>query len=174
MEIVLASQLMEDFGDLTKIATTLFIMEAGTAETRRWMRDNIGLSAVEEQGLINFVHGPGPDGGTFLARFETKNAPFSQLFTLTAGPMRLWALSTTAEDRKLRMMLYDAMPRHHARKLLGMRFPSGSCQRLVERRKTEQFGDAEFVDDAMASTVIEKLAKELIDEYFERPEFALS
>lgn len=174
MEIVLASQLMEDFGDLCKIATTKFIMDSGTVETRRWMRENIGLSDVEEQGLMNFVHGPNADGSTFLAQFETKSSPFSQLFTLTPGPMRLWALSTTAEDRKLRMMLYDAMPRDAARKLLAKRFPSGSCKKLVERRKAEQFADVEFVDDAMESTVIEKIATDLINEYYEQPEYALS
>ena len=87
--------------------------------------------------------------------------------------MRLWALSTTAEDRKLRMMLYDAMPRDAARRLLAKRFPSGSCKKLVERRKQEQFADAEFVDEAMESSVIEKIGKELIDEYFEQPEHAL-
>ena len=173
MEIVLASQLMEDFGDLCKIATTKFIMDSGTVETRRWMRENIGLTPVEEQGLMNFVHGPNADGSTFLAQFETKSSPFSQLFTLTPGPMRLWALSTTAEDRKLRMMLYDAMPRDAARRLLAKRFPSGSCKKLVERRKQEQFADAEFVDEAMESSVIEKIGKELIDEYFEQPEHAL-
>ena len=173
MEIVLASQLMEDFGDLCKIATTQFIMDSGTEQTRRWMRENIGLTPVEEQGLVNFVHGPNADGGTFLAKFETKSSPFSQLFTLTPGPMRLWALSTAAEDRKLRMMLYEAMPRDAARKLLAKRFPSGSCKKLVERRKQEQFADADFVDEAMESSVIEKIAKELLAEWFESPQHAL-
>lgn len=174
MEIVLASQLMEDFGDLCKIATTKFIMDSGTVETRRWMRENIGLTPVEEQGLMNFVHGPNADGSTFLAQFETKSAPFSQLFTLSPGAMRLWGLSTTAEDRKLRMMLYDAMPRQAARKLLAKRFPSGSCKKLVERRKAEQFADVEFVDDAMESTVIDRIAKDLINEYYEQPEHVLN
>lgn len=174
MELVLASQLMEDFGDLTKIATTFFVMDAGTVETRRWMRKNIGLTPVEEQGMMNFVHGPSADGATFLAKFETKSSPFSQLFTLTPGPMRLWALSTTAEDRKLRQLLFDAMPRTDALLLLSKRFPSGSCKRLVERRKAEQYTDATFIDEAMEATVIEKIAKELIEEYFTHPEYATS
>lgn len=93
---------------------------------------------------------------------------------LTPGPMRLWALSTTAEDRKLRMMLYDAMPRDAARRLLAKRFPGGSCKKLVERRKQEQFADVEFVDEAMESSVIEKIAKDLIEEYFGQPEHTLS
>jgi len=166
LEIILASQLMEDFGELTKIATALFILDSGTEETRRWLRENIGLSPVEESALVNYVHGANIHGSTFLARFSTKNATYSQLFTMTAGAMRLWALSTTAEDRKLRSLLYDAMPRHEARRLLAKRFPSGSCKKVVERLKQETFRDAEFVDDDMESSVIERLAKELIHEYY--------
>lgn len=174
MEIILASQLMSDFGELCKIATTMFIMDSGTVETRRWMRENIGLSGVEEQSLMNFVHGPSADGSTFLAKFETKNAPFSQLFTLSPGAMRLWALSTTAEDRKLRMMLYDAMPRDEARKLLAERFPSGSCKKLLERRKREEFSEGMSIDEEMEASVIEKIGKELINEYFGVSQHAIS
>lgn len=61
---MLASQLVEDFGELTKIATSFFI-DAGTEETRRWLRDNIDFSPVEENALTNYVHGAGPHGATF-------------------------------------------------------------------------------------------------------------
>ncbi len=170
LEIILASQLMEDFGELTKIATALFIIDSGTEETRRWLRENIGLKPIEESALVNFVHGANIHGATFLARFATKNATYSQLFTMTAGAMRLWALSTTAEDRKLRGLLYEAMPRPIARRILAKRFPGGSCKKLVERLKEETFKGADFVDDDMASTVIERIAKELIAEYYNSAE----
>lgn len=174
LEIILASQLMEDFGELTKIATALFILDSGTEETRRWLRDNIGLKPVEESALVNYVHGANAHGSTFLARFSTKNATYSQLFTMTVGAMRLWALSTTAEDRKLRGLLYEAMPRQQARRLLAKRFPSGSCKKLVERLKEETFRGADFVDDDMESSVIERLAKELIHEYYNSTELELA
>lgn len=174
LEIILASQLMEDFGELTKIATALFILDSGTEETRRWLRDNIGLKPVEESALVNYVHGANAHGSTFLARFSTKNATYSQLFTMTAGAMRLWALSTTAEDRKLRGLLYEAMPRQQARRLLAKRFPGGSCKKLVERLKEETFRGADFVDDDMESSVIERLAKELIHEYYNSTELELA
>jgi len=169
LEIILASQLMEDFGELTKIATTLFILDNGTEETRRWLRENIGLNSVEESALTNYVHGANLHGATFLARFLTKNATYSQLFTMTAGAMRLWALSTTAEDRKLRGLLYESIPRNHARRLLAKRFPSGSCKKLVERLKEETFRGVDFIDDDMASSVIERIAKDLINEYYSNP-----
>ncbi len=166
LELVLASQLMEDFGDLTKIATAFWILDCGTEETRRQLRESIGLTEVEENALVNYVHGANVHGATFLARFATKNATYSQLYTMTAGPMRLWALSTTAEDRKLRGLLYDAMPKPEARQLLAQRFPSGSCKRYVERLKTEQFGSTEFVDESMMGTVIERVARDLIASYY--------
>lgn len=174
LEIILASQLMEDFGELTKIATALFILDSGTEETRRWLRDNIGLKPVEESALVNYVHGANAHGATFLARFSTKNATYSQLFTMTAGAMRLWALSTTAEDRKLRGLLYESMPRPQARRLLAKRFPGGSCKKLVERLKEETFRGADFVDDDMESSVIERLAKELIHEYYNSTELEVA
>lgn len=174
LEIILASQLMEDFGELTKIATALFILDSGTEETRRWLRDNIGLKPVEESALVNYVHGANAHGATFLARFSTKNATYSQLFTMTAGAMRLWALSTTAEDRKLRGLLYESMPRQQARRLLAKWFPGGSCKKLVERLKEETFRGADFVDDDMESSVIERLAKELIHEYYNSTELEVA
>lgn len=174
LEIILASQLMEDFGELTKIATALFILDSGTEETRRWLRDNIGLKPVEESALVNYVHGANAHGATFLARFSTKNATYSQLFTMTAGAMRLWALSTTAEDRKLRGLLYESMPRQQARRLLAKRFPGGSCKKLVERLKEDTFRGADFVDEDMESSVIERLAKELIHEYYNSTELEVA
>ncbi|MDB6009978.1 MAG: type secretion system protein IcmB/DotO [Gammaproteobacteria bacterium] len=164
LELVLGSQLMEDFGELTKIATTYFILDSGTEETRRWLRENVGLTPVEESALTNYVHGAGPHGCTFLARFVTKAATYSQLFTMTAGPMRLWALSTTAEDRKLRSLLYASLPGNEARARLARRFPGGSCKKLVERLKAEMFNTADFVDDDTSSSVIERIAQEIFEE----------
>ena len=167
MEIALASQLMADFGEeIVNNATSWWILDAGTADTRKWMKDKMGLTAVEEQALIGYVHGPKEDGATFLARFLTTSGTFSQLFTMTAGARRLWALSTTAEDRALRTLIYDAMPQVDARTLLAETFPKGSCKKHVERLKQEQFGDTEFVDDQMQSSVIERLAKTMIDSYY--------
>jgi intracellular multiplication protein IcmB len=162
LEIVLASQLMEDFGSLTKIATSFFILDSGTEETRRWLRENIQLSPVEESALQRHVHGAGEHGTTFLARIVTKDATYSQLYTFTAGPMRLWALSTTTEDRKLRNLIYKHMPGNEARQLLARYFPSGSCKKKLDSMKRETFGEAEFVDDAMTASLLERIANDMV------------
>ena len=170
LEIVLASQLMEDFGEINKIATAAFILDPGTEETRKWLKENIGLSPVEESALVNYVNGATVHGGTFLARFVTKEATYTQLFTMTVGPMRLWALSTTAEDRKLRGLLYESIPRKDARRLLARRFPGGSCKKIVDRLKQEQSAKADFTGEEFASSVIEQIAAELKHEYFHNTE----
>lgn len=168
MEICLASQLMEDFGEMGKIATSIFILDAGTEATRKWMRDNISLSPVEERALVDYVRGPADDGSgtTFLAKFVTKDGEFSQLYTCSIGPRRLWALTTTAEDRKLRGLLYREIPTGDARRVLAKHFPNGGCKKLVDRLKTEQFVGQTFVDDDQENSVIEGVAKQLLDAYY--------
>jgi intracellular multiplication protein IcmB len=167
LEIVLASQLPEDFGDdLTKIATAIFVLDSGTPKTRKYLRESIELSKVEETAMVQHVHGPSSRGTTFLARFETKQGAFTQLFTCCIGPMRLWALSTTAEDRRLRGLLYDAIPRPVARRMLADRFPGGSCKALVERMRNELMGDSAFTDDEERDrNIVEKMADDMINDY---------
>ncbi|ANN80814.1 type IV secretion protein DotO [Bordetella flabilis] len=167
MEIILGSQLPEDFGSIMNIATAIFLLDAGTESTRRWLREHIGLSNVEEAALNQFVHGPSSAGATYLARFVTKTQTYSQLFTLNIGPQRLWALSTTAEDRQLRDILYEAMPRMVARRLLARRFPGGSCKGAVDRMRSEAAPnvEAEFVDDEVIKAIVQRIGNELIAEY---------
>lgn len=168
MEIILASQLPEDFGSIMKIATAIFLLDRGTQETRRWLRENIGLTDIEEAALNHSVHGANRHGCTYLARFVTKTQTYSQLFTLTTGPQRLWALSTTAEDRQLRDMLYEHMPRKTARRLLAQRFPGGSCKAEVDKLKSESPDQADraFIDDEdLAKEVVRRIGNELISEF---------
>ncbi len=167
MEIILGSQLPEDFGSIMKVATAIFILDAGTAGTREWLRQNIGLSDVEEEALKRFVHGPKAHGTTYLARFATKTQTYSQLFTLNVGPQRLWSLSTTAEDRQLRDILYEAMPRPAALRLLAQRFPGGSCQKTLEKLKAASGADqdTDFVDDEVVKELVKRIGNELVTAY---------
>lgn len=174
MEIVLASQRIEDFGDMIKTATSIFLLDNGTADTRKWMKENIGLTDTEEAFLRQFVHGANAQGSTFLARFQTKDSNYSQLFTLTAGSMRLWALSTTAEDRKLRGLLYERLDKSVARQLLAKRFPSGSCKREVDKMKMNigKFSGDGFTfedPDAVEASIVEKIAQEILNAHFANP-----
>jgi intracellular multiplication protein IcmB len=167
LELVLASQLPDDFRELAKIATTTLIMDAGTPETRRTIRDVFGLNDTEVAALRQFVNGPKAGGVTFLAKIKTKSAELSQLFTATSGGLELWALSTTPEDRRLRTLLYEAMAPREARRVLRDRFPKGGCKSYVlnEAARTKEDRGESFIDDDVEGSVIQVLAKQLIDQW---------
>ncbi len=168
LELALASQLPLDFADLANLATSTIIMDAGNEQTRAQIREVFGLSDTEIAALKNFVHGPQRGiGTTFLAKLKTKDAELSQLFTSSCGGMELWALATTMEDRGLRSLLYSQIPSAAARRVLKKRFPSGSCKSYVDQQKSmskSELGEG-FVDEEATSSVIQKLGKELLDEY---------
>jgi len=168
LEIVLSSQLPQDFRELAEIATTTLILDAGNETTRGTIRSVFGLSDTEVVALKSFVHGAKPGvGATFLAKIKTKDAELSQLFTATSGGLELWGLSTTAEDRALRTALYRAMPSQEARQVLKNRFPGGSCKSWVLQKKGESKGDSSdgFVDEDVLTSAIQKLAEEMILEW---------
>ena len=168
LELALASQLPLDFAGLADLATTIIIMDSGNEQTRGQIRDVFGLSDTDVAALRNFVHGPQRGiGTTFLAKLKTKDAELSQLFTSTCGGMELWGLATTMEDRGLRGLLYSEINKKDARQLLKKRFPTGSCKSFVDQQKSrtkEELGDG-FVDDEATQSMIQKLARELLDEY---------
>lgn len=173
LEIVLASQLPEDFAKLANLATTILIMDKGNEQTRGRIREVFGLSDTEVAALRAFVHGPQRGvGTTFLAKLKIKDADLSQLFTSTCGGIELWALATTMEDRALRTLLYSEIPSVEARKVLKRRFPSGSCKGYVDQQKSrsrDEMGEG-FVDDEATRSVIQSLAKELIGQWREMNE----
>lgn len=165
LEIVLASQLPEDFREVAKIATTILIMDQGNEQTRQTIKEIFGLSATEVSALKRFVNGAKPGvGATFLAKIKTKEAEISQLFTATSGGLELWGLSTTAEDRTLRNALQRVMSSRDARRMLKTRFPSGSCKSYILRKKAEvkQDSGSNFVDDEVAESLVQALANEMI------------
>lgn len=168
LELVLASQLPLDFAEIANIATTTIIMDAGNEQTRSQIRQVFGLSDTEVAALRNYVHGPQRGiGTTFLAKLKMKDAELSQLFTSTCGGMELWGLATTLEDRNLRSALYSQINKKDARMILKKRFPTGSCKSYVDQLKSrskEELGEG-FVDEEATQSVLQKLARELLDEH---------
>jgi intracellular multiplication protein IcmB len=163
----LASQLPGDFGQLTDIATSTLILDAGNESTRGDIQSIFGLSNTEVAALKQYVHGPQAGGMTFLAKIKTKSAELSQLFTSTSGGLELWGLTTTAEDRALRNKLYRLMPSAEARAVLKKRFPRGSCKSYVlgEKAKSREERGENFVDDDPTSSIIETLAESIFRDW---------
>lgn len=165
LEINVLSQLPKDFGDLMSLASTIVLLEAGSKETRSFIRETVALSDVAESALQTHCNGPTKDGTTFLAIINTKKTTNFQLYTLSMGPKRLWRLSTSAEDRKLRTYLYEKMEKRDAIELLAKRFPSGGCKAYVKKLKQSIVDTQDFDDDLIETEIVLKIGNDLYQEY---------
>ena len=156
----------DDFDDvMVEFATSVFIMEAGPEQAVRKTAKVFGLSQTGELMLKNRVHGPREEGSTFLAQFATKSGMNTQLLTSTLGPIELWALNTTAEDVNLRNRLYKKLGPKEARRILAIKFPTGSATKLVEEMLAEYKEEGLLIDDEVKSSVLEKIMNEILDDY---------
>jgi len=177
LEVILSSQLCEDFKGLSKLATTILILDAGNVQTRGTIKETFGLSDAELSSLVNHVHGPSPDGSgaTFLAKFQTNEGEFSQLFTSTMGPQMLWGLATGQEDRVVRDILYKRLGAAEARRALAWRFPSGSCKSFVGklRQRAKSESATGWIDDAAVTSILQRLANDTYETWTARKEKAV-
>src|SRR5579859_7703316 len=86
-----------------------------------------------------------------------------QYLVSSAGPIKLWALSTTAEDVEIRNGLYKEFGPKRARQILAQVFPEGSAKSEVERRTA--FRAAAGISDEMAGCSV---AQEILEEMINR------
>jgi intracellular multiplication protein IcmB len=166
MELVIASQFLEDMGDIANIATNIFICDAGTTASRNYIRSKLGLTSEQEASLINNCTGPNEHGMSFLAIQDSKsNSKIYQNYTVSIGPKRLWGLSTTAEDRRLRSELMKdvSLSRDDVLNMLAKRFPSGSCKKTVEAKKQQIMNDSSNSDMITSAEDKEKLDNSIIE-----------
>ncbi|MFA6037379.1 MAG: type IV secretion protein IcmB [Legionellales bacterium] len=165
VQIALLSQALEDFDEvMVDFATSVFIMDAGPAQSLEKSAKTFGLSDTAKNALRTRVHGPRAGGGTFLAQFATKEGMNTQLLTNTLGPIELWAFSTTAEDAYVRNALYDRIGPSAARKILAKLYPSGSVAQVVERRLLEM-RDAGELSDESSHNVLQNIIEEILKHY---------
>lgn len=131
LEIYLSSQKISDFKDYVDLASNYIILKSETERDRKEMKEVLGVSDAVVAGVRQHVHGPSKDlsmAPVFLIGRKT-TAGESWLFARNRiGPVRLWALSTTMEDRAVRNALYTMTGDvNSALELLAQRFPNGSC-----------------------------------------------
>ncbi|MDR2208076.1 MAG: hypothetical protein LBE22_03780 [Azoarcus sp.] len=161
LEIGLSSQKLDDFSDgMREIATTIFCFAGANLNVLQNVTD------IERLSYHRHVTGPSSNGTTLLCRVETTSGSFSQLFTLTLGAKTLWALSTTAEDRKLRSLLYAQLPGAQARAALARNFPTGSARSYIEmlRKQTTAPSKKAFLDDDEPDEITQSIATAIIEE----------
>lgn len=176
LEVILSSQLVEDFKDVSKIATTVLILDAGNVQTRKTIKEIFGLSEAEASAMVAHVRGPTPEGATFLAKFQTDEAESVQLFTSTMGPQTLWALATYQEDRTVRDALYKRLGPAEARRALAGRFPKGSCRSYVNKLRQSAKGETAggWIDENVDRSLLSKLTDEIYDDWVAKQEGALT
>ncbi len=163
IQIVLISQLLEDFDDqMRDQASGVWICGADSENTVGEAVRAFGLTRTSENAIRRDLTGPGPNGGPVLARLSTKDGIYEQLLYNFIGPIELWAFSTTAEDTELRRRLTARVGAKNARQLLANRFPRGTAVPEITRRLNdieETGGDRNTAE----AGVIDMLVNEMID-----------
>jgi len=170
VQVALVSQSVEDFDEvMIEFATSIYIMDAGPQQAINKTSKIFGLSDTAKTALATRVHGPREGGATFLAQFATKEGMNTQLLTSTIGPIELWAFSTTAEDAKLRNILYRRLNPVIARQLLARLFPSGSATKLIEERLQIAKEDEGLIGEVNSLSIVDELAEEILQAYNKNP-----
>lgn len=171
VQVALISQSLEDFDEvMIEFATAVYIMDAGPQQSVKKTTAVFGLSDTAQVALSTRVHGPREGGATFLAQFATKAGINTQLLTSTIGPMELWAFSTTAEDSKLRNILYKRLGPVDARRLLGRLFPSGSATKLIEERLNMAKQTDGFIGEVDTLSIVDQLVQDILAAYSKNPD----
>ncbi len=174
VQVGLISQSIDDFDPvMVEFATSVFIMDAGPQQAVKRTAEIFGLSETAQIALTRRVHGPREGGATFLAQFSTKSGMNTQLLTATLGPVELWAFSTTAEDAKLRQILYSRLGPDKARKVLAQIFPTGTATHWLEARMENLRVEMGNVTPQETEGVIEELVTLILEEYSKNPQVRL-
>lgn len=135
IHISLASQSLKDFDSLMiEFATSIFILDSGSASSVEETCKVFGLTDTEKQALTTRVHGPSSNGSTFIAQFVTKKGLNTQLLTSTISGVELWAFTTTTEDVYIRDKLYSQIGPKESRDMLARQYPRGSAVDEIQKR----------------------------------------
>jgi intracellular multiplication protein IcmB len=166
IQVMLGSQRMSDFDDeLIDMATSVYIMEVPGEGMIAEYASRFGLSSTEQIALRAGLRGPQAGGAQFFARMKLKEGNFNQLLKNPAGPIELWACSTTAEDKDIRQMVYEALGPVEGRMALAQAYPGGSAKRDCDARKAKFLeGRGSFSAD-IETDLYAAVAREICDAY---------
>ena len=155
LQIILASQRLDDFRNLRDLASAVFLLNAETGEIRRHTAEVFGFGAAVEEAMVRYLHGPrGRQGANFLANYKLDSGERWIVLNNRVPPRLLWALTTVKEDRLLRDALYQELSVDEALTLLARRFPDGSALSWWRRFENDAG------DDSVARAAAAALAAE--------------
>ncbi len=171
VQVCLLSQSLDDFDKvMVEFGTSVFILDAGPKTAIQKSVETFGLSETDELALSTRVHGPRAGGATLLAQFATKSGIYTQLYTLTLGPIELWAFNTTSEDAFIRNELYKTLGPQKTRKLLAKLFPGGSAASVVAQRLENRKGSSSISGlisdpEKEKGSILDEMVKEILAYY---------
>lgn len=167
VQIVLASQLLDDFDDdMVDLATGVWVL--GTAVSDKAVddiKDRFGLTATARNIIRYRLTGPRAGGAPALLILGTNEGRYEQHLINTLGPIELWAFATSVEDVIIRNRLYAKFGAGRARQLLAVSFPGGSARNEIKRRVMAKSSDGGESRAAAVSAVIDEIVNEIIDTY---------
>ncbi|WP_446471482.1 conjugal transfer protein [Xenorhabdus stockiae] len=156
---VFSSQYVQHMPEsVIKSVNSLFMMRL--ADGDKEYLEGLGISIPNDviKRFNQLSSGAARDGsGTyFLAVFKTTEGNICHILKNTVGTKQLWALTSNMKDRKLREFLYKAIGVNATLDILSDRFPTSTAVPYLN-----SLSDSD-TDDGEDTTLIEKLAKELI------------
>lgn len=166
IQVMLGSQRLDDFDkEIIDMATAIYIMERPDEGLITQYTERFGLSETEREALRNGVRSPQAGGATFFARMKLKNGFYNQLLRNPAGPLELWAGSTTAEDKAIREIVYAALGAAEGRMALAMKYTSGSAKTEVVARKEEMVLRGVSLTGGAENDLFKIMAQEVVSDY---------
>lgn len=168
VQIVLASQLLDDFDDdMVDLATGVWVMGAAISDQAvDDIQKRFGLTQTARNVIRHHLTGPRSTGAPCLLVLATNEGRYEQHLINTLGPIELWALSTSAEDVAIRSRLYGILGAGVSRKILAANFPGGSARSEIKRRilmRAEKAKGGEVDKSAAQSEVIKEIVAELTE-----------
>lgn len=169
IQLMLSSQVLADFDrDLIDMATAVYIMQRPDEGQLTAYGEIFGLNATEKEALRTQLKGPRAGGATFFVRMKTKEGIYSQLLRNPAGPIELWAGSTTAEDKSIRELVYAALGAQEGRIALAQAYPNGSAKSDADGRKEAMVLRGVSFSGERQVDLYDTMAKEVVAAYLRR------
>ena len=163
VQIVLASQLLDDFDDdMVDLATGVWILGAAISDRAvENAQSRFGMSDTARWIMRHRLTGPRSTGAPALLILGSNEGRYEQHLINTLGPIELWAFSSSAEDVAIRKRLYERLGPAQARRMLASAFPGGSARNEIKRRVNAR-SDAGDTEGANAFVVIEEIVEEMV------------
>lgn len=183
LELILASQYISDFYfeatgdianrvDLLSAVTHLCLCTAPEGDDLDIFRKY--FDPIDEntkrykiaQSTLNSIR-LSSSGLTYLSCLKAKSKRYTQLLTLQVAAKRLWSLTTTAEDRLIRNVMYQLTSGDRTKAIAALAYylPSGAKERIEQLRNnmvSENSKVAEEEVEAKANSLVKELAHQAL------------